>query len=71
MDGSSRMSETERQRAVDKQLRRHGLILDDPVVLQAMEQTGEQGVRFLPIRITKAGAISRGQSGVRPASWGG
>ncbi len=58
VEGSSRMSEEERQKAVDKQLRRHGLVLDDPEVLAAMEQAGEGGVRFLPVRVTKSGAIT-------------
>ena len=58
VEGSRRMSEEERQKAVDKQLRRHGLVLDDPAVLAAMERPGEGGVRFLPVRITRTGAIT-------------
>ena len=40
VEGSARMSEEERRRLVDRQLRRHGLILDDPAVLEAMERPG-------------------------------
>ena len=58
VEGSARMSEEERRRLVDRQLRRHGLILDDPAVLEAMERPGEGGPRFLPVRVNRAGEIT-------------
>ena len=43
----------------DRELRRQGLFLDDPEVIEAMETPGEEGMRFLPLRISsKTGAIS-------------
>ncbi|MCD7947945.1 MAG: PD-(D/E)XK nuclease family protein [Oscillospiraceae bacterium] len=57
--GSSAMTDAERQRKVDKELCRKGLILDDPDVLAAMEHIGEDNFRFLPVRLSKTtGAIS-------------
>ena len=57
--GSRGMSEEERRRKVDAELRRKGLILDDPEVLEAMEHPGEGGIRFLPVKVSaKTGAIS-------------
>ena len=56
--GSRSMSEEQRQKAVDKELVRRGLVLDDPEVLSAMEQGGE-GYRFLPLKVSKStGKIS-------------
>ncbi len=57
--GSRSMTETERRKKVDAELRRKGLVLDDPDVLAAMEHPGEEGIRFLPVRVSaKTGAIS-------------
>ena len=56
--GSRTMSEGERKRQVDAQLRRKGVLLDDPAVLAAMEAPGEGGPRFLPVRVNRAGAIT-------------
>ena len=56
--GSRAMSEAERRRQVDAQLRRRGVLLDDPEVLAAMEEPGEDGLRFLPVRVNRAGAIT-------------
>lgn len=57
--GSRTMTEEARRAAVDRELRRKGLVLDDPSVLEAMEHPGEEGVRFLPIKVSgKTGAIS-------------
>lgn len=55
LSGSRNMTEEERRRRVDAELRRKGLLLDDPEVLSAMEQPGEEGIRFLPLRLTKGG----------------
>lgn len=55
--GSRGMSEAERQKAVDKQLERKGLVLSDPAVLEAMEH-GEEGFRFLPLKVKTSGEIT-------------
>ena len=52
------MSEAERRRKVDAELRRRGIVLDEPEVLAAMEEPGEAGIRFLPVKVNKAGAIT-------------
>ena len=51
------MSEAERQKKVDKQLERHGLVLCEPEVLEAMEH-GEEGYRFLPLKLNSAGEVT-------------
>ena len=57
--GSRTMSDERWRAQVDKELTRSGLILDDPEVLDAMEQPGEDGYRFLPLKISKTtGEIS-------------
>lgn len=56
--GSRSMTEEERRRKVDAALRRKGLVLDDPAVLEAMERPGEEGIRFLPLRVTRSGSVS-------------
>ena len=33
-------------------------MLDDPEVLEAMERPGAEGIRFLPLRLSKSGAVS-------------
>ncbi len=58
VSGSRGMSEEERRRLMDKQLRRKGLVLDEPEVLSAMEQPGEDGIRFLPVKVNRSGALS-------------
>lgn len=55
--GSRTMTEEERQKEVDRQLRRKGLVLDDPEVLRAMEH-GEDGFRFLPLKVKSSGETS-------------
>ncbi len=56
--GSRSMSDQQRQEKVDAQLRRKGIVLDDPQVLAAMENPEEGPVRFLPVRVNKGGSIS-------------
>lgn len=56
--GSRSMTEEERRKKVDAALKRKGVILDDPAVLEAMEHPSPAGPRFLPVRINKAGTIS-------------
>ena len=57
--GSRAMTEAERRQAVDKELRRKGLLLDEAPVLAAMEHPGPEGIRFLPVRVSsRTGAIT-------------
>lgn len=57
--GSRSMTEAERQKKLDAELRRDGLVLDDPGVLAAMEHPSAQGNRFLPVKVSpKTGSIS-------------
>ena len=57
--GSRAMSDEAWRKALDKELRRSGLVLNDRTVLDAMEPAGEGGYRFLPLRVSKStGAIS-------------
>ncbi len=56
--GSRRMTEEERKRQTDKALVRHGLILDDIGVLQAMEAQESGGYCFLPVKAGKDGTVS-------------
>ena len=51
--GSRTMSGADWRRAVDRELTRSGLVLDDPLVLDAMESPGEGGYRFLPLRVSR------------------
>ena len=41
------------KKQLDKALVRSGLVLDDPDVLDAMEDRGEGGFRFLPLKVSK------------------
>lgn len=52
--GSRTMSDEELQKKVDKELQRSGLVLNDRKVLDAMELQGEEGYRFLPLRVSRA-----------------
>lgn len=52
--GARDMSEETRQAAVDKALKRQGMLLDDRDVLEAMESPEGQN-RFLPLRVNKEG----------------
>ena len=58
VSGSRAMTPEEQRKLVDKQLRRKGLVLDEPEVLDAMEQPGENGIRFLPVKVGKSGTVS-------------
>lgn len=55
--GSRTMTEAQRRQAVDKQLTRKGLVLDDADVLAAMEH-GDGGFRFLPLRVKTSGEVT-------------
>ena len=57
--GSRTMSDQQWRKELDKELKRSGLVLDDPAVLDAMEPAGEAGYRFLPLKVSKStGAIT-------------
>ena len=58
MSGSRTMTAQEQRKLVDKQLRRKGLVLDETQVLDAMEQPGAEGIRFLPVKVSRSGAVS-------------
>lgn len=60
LTGSRSMDPEARRRALDAKLRRSGLILNDPAVVEAMEHVplGSEA-RFLPVRVSRrTGAIS-------------
>jgi len=52
--GSRNMSGEAWRKAMDKELRRSGLVLDDPDVLDAMEPQGPEGYRFLPLKVSRS-----------------
>ena len=57
--GSRTMSEQAWRKALDRELVRSGLVLDDSAVLEAMEHVSEEGYRFLPLKVSKStGAIT-------------
>jgi ATP-dependent helicase/nuclease subunit B len=58
VDADRDIDDALRQKQVDKDLVRSGLLLKDEQVLQAMEQAGENGIRFLPIKVKKGGEIT-------------
>lgn len=62
ISGSRDMTEEERRRELDKALRRKGLVLDDPAVLEAMEHAGPEGTRFLPLRVSKSAGTVTGEA---------
>ena len=56
--GSRAMTEAERQKELDSALRRKGLVLRDPEVVEAMEHSDGAAPRFLPLRLLKSGDFS-------------
>ena len=48
------------RKAVDKELRRSGLVLGEPEVLQAMEHTALTEPRYLPLALDRSRSITRG-----------
>ena len=56
VDGERGMTGEEIQRARDRLLRRQGLVLDDPDVLEAMERTEGGSCRFLPVSAGRGGS---------------
>lgn len=60
--GSRGMSDADWRRALDKELTRKGLVLDDPAVLDAMERPGPEGYRFLPLKLSKTSGAVTGEA---------
>ena len=57
--GSRTMSQESWRKLMDRELRRSGLVLDKQEVLDAMEEPGAEGYRFLPLKVSKStGAIT-------------
>lgn len=57
--GKRNMSQESWRKAVDKELTRSGLVVDDRQVLDAMERSEEGRYRFLPLRVSKStGAVT-------------
>jgi ATP-dependent helicase/nuclease subunit B len=52
--GSRTMSEDARRKALDKELERSGLVLNDKAVLDAMERPEGGSYRFLPLKVSKS-----------------
>ncbi len=46
--------------ALDKELRRSGMVLGEPEVLQAMEHSALEAPRFLPLTLGRDGSITKG-----------
>ena len=56
------MDDDQWRKAVDKELTRSGLVLNDRGVLDAMETAGEVGYRFLPLRVSKTTGDETGEA---------
>ncbi len=54
------ISEEKLRQAMDKELRRSGMVLAEPEVLQAMEHSALESPCFLPVHVSKSGGISGG-----------
>lgn len=60
--GRRSLSQEEWKKAVDRELVRKGLVLDDQAVLAAMEQPGTAGYRFLPLKVSKSSGQVTGEA---------
>ncbi len=60
INSSRGISNEELRAAMEKELRRSGMLLSDPEVLEAMEHGVLDKPRFLPIAIDKEGSITKG-----------
>ena len=60
--GSRTMSDADWRKKLDGELKRSGLVLDDPAVLAAMETAGEEGYRFLPLKVSRSTGDITGES---------
>lgn len=71
LKGAPHMTEEERQKAADKELKRSGMLLDDRGVLDAMEEIESGGdARFLPIKVAKRTGEITGGSLATAEQWG-
>lgn len=50
------------RKKVDKELTRKGLVVSDRRILDAMETAGEEGYRFLPLKVTKSTGTITGEA---------
>ena len=57
LSGKRSVEDAEYGKKANDLLRRDGLILDEEEVLRAMEDWGEDGPRFLPLKVNKAGEL--------------
>lgn len=62
VQGDYDTGEQDSRKKLHKELRRIGIVLDEPAVMQAMEQPGPEGYRFLPVTLRKDGSISAAHS---------
>ncbi len=53
LSGDRTMSKEARQKEIDKELKRKGILLDEKDIIEAMEMIDENDFRFLPIKFTK------------------
>ena len=60
LSGKRGMSDGELKSAMEKTLRRSGLLLGDREVLEAMEHGATESPRFLPLAVNKDGDITKG-----------
>ena len=58
--GSRSISDEELRKRVDKELTRSGLVVNDPQVLEAMEETGEDGEGNVIGSLQKKGELIHG-----------
>lgn len=71
LSGSRKMTPVQRQKEVDRQLRRSGMLLNDPTLLAAMERVESGGgPRFLPVRVSKRTGAVTGESLATAEQWG-
>ena len=71
LSGSRSMTRAQRQKEADRQLRRSGMLLDDPELLAAMEHVEPGGSpRFLPVRVSKRTGEITGDSLATAEQWG-
>lgn len=71
LSGSRKITPAQRQKEVDRQLRRSGMLLNDPTLLAAMEQVEPGGApRFLPVRVSKRTGAITGESLATAEQWG-
>jgi len=70
VQGRRGMSEEALGKALDQDLRRRGIVLDDPAVLEAMERPRGERYRFLPLRLSKRTGTVTGEALVSAQRFG-